>query len=79
MEEAKQLGRDLADRACSLIREGGGSAADIATLFCVEAARRIRQMEAEGMSGDAIADWTEAADDAYRERLDELTVTPTQQ
>jgi hypothetical protein len=33
MEEAKELGRDLADRACSLIREEGGSAADIATLF----------------------------------------------
>jgi hypothetical protein len=78
MEEAKQLGRTLADRACSL-REKGGSAADIATLFCVEVARRVRQMEAEGMSGDAIADWTEAADDAYRERLDELTVTPTKQ
>jgi hypothetical protein len=79
MEEAKQFGRALADRACSLIREEGGSAADIATLFCVEVAQRVRQMEAEGRSGDAIADWTEAADDAYRERLHELSAMPTKQ
>jgi hypothetical protein len=43
----------------------------------VEVAQRVRQIEGEGMIGDAIADWTEAADDASRERLDELTATPT--
>jgi hypothetical protein len=73
MEDPKTFGRELADYTYSRIRDEGLSSGETSTLFGIKVAQRAREMETQGWSGGAIADWVESVAGAYAARLCELT------
>jgi hypothetical protein len=71
MGDPKEFGRELADYAYSRIREEGLTATESSSLFGIKVAQRVREMEVQGWSGQALADWVELVG-AYATRLNEL-------
>ncbi|HWE17472.1 MAG TPA: hypothetical protein VG758_09865 [Hyphomicrobiaceae bacterium] len=72
MDDPKEFGRELADRAYLLIRDEGLRGGDMAALFASAVSSRAHQMESEGTSRDAIAEWIGQVTEAYGERVDDL-------
>ena len=73
VDDAMLFGRQMADRAHRLCRDTGMSSADSTSQFLEEMGKRVRDMDAAGESGSAIAAWVEAVVGAYGRRIDELT------
>ena len=66
------FGRQMADRVHRLCRDKGMSSAESTSHFLDEVGKRVRDMDAAGESGSAIAAWVEAVAEAYGRRIDEL-------
>ena len=72
MDDPKAFGYSLADGALALVRDEGARGRDTAALFAREVKARAEQMEAEGISPHAIAEWIGCVTDAYSERIHDL-------
>ena len=73
VDDATLFGRQMADQAHRLCRDTGMSSAKSTSQFLEEMGKRVRDMDAAGESGSAIAAWVEAVVGAYGRRIDELT------
>jgi hypothetical protein len=73
VDDAMLFGRQMADQAHRLCQDKGMSSAESTSLFLDEIGKRVRDMDAAGESGGAIAAWVEAVVAAYGRRIDELT------
>jgi cytochrome c-type biogenesis protein CcmH/NrfF len=73
VDDAVLFGRQMADKAHRLCQEKGMSSAESTSHFLDQIGKRVRDMDATGESGGAIAAWVEAVVAAYGRRIDELT------
>jgi hypothetical protein len=72
MADPRTYGRELANDTYIRIQNEGLTGSEAATVFGIKLAQSVRNMEAQGWSGGAIADWVEIVGRGYAERLDEL-------
>ena len=68
----RTFGHALASYTYLRIRDEGLTTTETSTLFGIKVAQRVREMEEQGSSGGALADWVEVVARTYAERLDEL-------
>src|SRR5829696_1795927 len=71
MEDPRTFGHALASYTYLRIRDEGLTTIETSTLFGIKVAQRVREMEEQGWSGGAIADWVEVVARTYAERLDD--------
>src|SRR5215217_8142142 len=74
MEDPRTFGHALASYTYLRIRDEGLTTTETSTLFGIKVAQRVREMEEQGWSGGAVADWVEFVARSYAERLDELLI-----
>jgi hypothetical protein len=74
MEDPTTFGRELASYTYLRIRNEGLTSTETSTLSGIKVAQPVREMEEQGWSGGAIADWVEFVARSYAERLDELLI-----
>ena len=73
VDDAMLFGRQMADQAHRLCQDKEMSSAECTSYFLDEMGKRVRDMDAAGESGGAIAAWVEAVVAAYGRRIDALT------
>jgi hypothetical protein len=72
MADPRTYGRELANDTYIRIHDEGLTASETATVFGIKLAQSVRDMEVQGWSRGAIADWVEIVGRDYADRLYEL-------